>query len=732
MGFLNPLLLWALPLAAVPIIIHLLNKRRHRKIRWAAMEFLLRAMKRNRRRLRMEHWLILLLRTLAVVFLVFLVARPQLGGTSLGTQRTHHVLCLDDSASLAQRSGGGSAFAEAREALSNLVKSLSENRSGDLFTLLRSSDPQSTELADIRIGPNLEQRVEEVVARWDYSSLTLEPASILSAAGDRSRSNDDAQLSEIYLITDLRRQDWLSDNGEANASVSAWLQELDESQGFTLVTVGSRDSGNLAVTDMVCAERVAVLGVPLTFVIEVTNQGLTGSDVSEVTIEIDDRSRVMLPLEPLEPGASGKVAITQTFHSPGYHGVTASLPADRFPLDDSRSLALDVREFSKVFVVDGDPGESIEESESFFLAAALEPGGEQTTGMQVRILASHELGTLSEEELAEADMIWLCNLARPSPQIASRLESFASQGGGIVFFLGNQVEIDSYNQLLFRNGQGVLPAALVSVAGDMDSPSSVHVDARDHVLFSRLGEFYEFMFSQLVQVGRYVTMAVEQDDPVRVLLRIEDAEGEPLMISRSFENAGEVTVIGTSADIFWNSWPRTPAYQTICLDLHAEGAKPQNLSADNLRPSEALEIDIDPGLYRPDVSVNSLRDETDLRTYSVATAGVGADRLTIQMTDFQQYGLHALILSAHDGSESRRLFTRNPLLEEGLLEQLGQESLANTYPAAALDRVTILSASELQGRAQLAGTGGLWRWFALALLIGLLVESILAWRFGRR
>ena len=73
LGFLNPLLLWALPLAAVPIIIHLLNRRRFNKVPWAAMEYLLRAMKRNRRRMQMEHWLVLLLRTLAVIFLVFLV-----------------------------------------------------------------------------------------------------------------------------------------------------------------------------------------------------------------------------------------------------------------------------------------------------------------------------------------------------------------------------------------------------------------------------------------------------------------------------------------------------------------------------------------------------------------------------------------------------------------------------------------------------------------------------------
>ena len=94
LAFFNPLLLWALPLAAVPIIIHILNRRRFQKVPWAAMEFLLRAMKRNRKRLRMEQWLVLLLRVLAVLLLVFLVSRPQLGSahSSSGLKKANPII----------------------------------------------------------------------------------------------------------------------------------------------------------------------------------------------------------------------------------------------------------------------------------------------------------------------------------------------------------------------------------------------------------------------------------------------------------------------------------------------------------------------------------------------------------------------------------------------------------------------------------------------------------------
>src|SRR3990172_4607818 len=135
-AFLNPLLLWALPLAAVPIVIHLLNRRRFHRIPWAAMEFLLAAMKRNRKRLRMEQWLVLLLRTLAVLFLVSLVSRPQLGGGGLLGTRTHHVVVLDDSASMTQRTGSTVLFERAQDRIRALADDLSARRSGDLFSIV--------------------------------------------------------------------------------------------------------------------------------------------------------------------------------------------------------------------------------------------------------------------------------------------------------------------------------------------------------------------------------------------------------------------------------------------------------------------------------------------------------------------------------------------------------------------------------------------------------------------
>src|SRR5437764_9984736 len=66
-SFASPALLWGLALAAVPLIIHLLNKRKHREMNWAAMRFLLEAVRKNSRRLRIEQLILLAVRTLLLV-----------------------------------------------------------------------------------------------------------------------------------------------------------------------------------------------------------------------------------------------------------------------------------------------------------------------------------------------------------------------------------------------------------------------------------------------------------------------------------------------------------------------------------------------------------------------------------------------------------------------------------------------------------------------------------------
>src|SRR5215213_10633741 len=108
-GFATPAFALAgLALAAIPIIIHFLNRRRFKTITWAAMEFLLRAMRKNRRRLRFEQWVLLATRCLVVLLLGMALARPlaceNQSMAGIGGRTGLNVFVVDNSYSMAYES----------------------------------------------------------------------------------------------------------------------------------------------------------------------------------------------------------------------------------------------------------------------------------------------------------------------------------------------------------------------------------------------------------------------------------------------------------------------------------------------------------------------------------------------------------------------------------------------------------------------------------------------------
>ena len=127
---------------AIPIIIHLLARRRFKRIRWAAMDFLVDAERRNRRRINMEDWILLALRCLAVFLIGLLMARPFLPPSGLpagwrGSEQTERIFVLDDSFSMGYESANGTSFSKAKQAIRRLLSRLFVKYSGAAHAVFR-------------------------------------------------------------------------------------------------------------------------------------------------------------------------------------------------------------------------------------------------------------------------------------------------------------------------------------------------------------------------------------------------------------------------------------------------------------------------------------------------------------------------------------------------------------------------------------------------------------------
>src|SRR5215217_8268752 len=158
MGFLNPLLLFGLAAVSVPIIIHLLNRRKFQKVVWAAMRFIQTSVERNQRRMRIEDLILLVLRCLLLALLALALARPALkkaGVELFGQSKVTGVIILDNSESMGMGDGSVTRFEKARKAAEQALETMP---AGSATAVLLASDLVNGVIAEPTFDFNLARK----------------------------------------------------------------------------------------------------------------------------------------------------------------------------------------------------------------------------------------------------------------------------------------------------------------------------------------------------------------------------------------------------------------------------------------------------------------------------------------------------------------------------------------------------------------------------------------------
>ena len=191
MNFLNQALLWGMAAISIPVLIHLLNRRRYRRVPWAAMRFLKISVDQNQRRMRLEDWILLLLRCAVVALLASLLARPVLEGVSgVPGSKVAAAIIVDNSASMGYQEGGVTPLALAREAAHELLSGLPQGSPvvvGDVFRAHEASADHEFARARIDAITQTERHADLILA-------TKEAIGALEGQAVVDR--------ELYVITD--------------------------------------------------------------------------------------------------------------------------------------------------------------------------------------------------------------------------------------------------------------------------------------------------------------------------------------------------------------------------------------------------------------------------------------------------------------------------------------------------------------------------------------------------
>jgi len=424
-GFLNIAFLAGLIAAGIPVVIHLLNRRRVKKVKFSSLEFLEEVNRQRMRRLNLTRILILALRTLAVLMIVVAFARPTLrsGFLFAGSAPKNVIVCLDNSYSMGVNQATGTAFDAAKKIARDIVDEAQSNDEINLVVFANSAEPA------LEKGTRNRGVVKAAIDRATLSNATTS----LRGAMDRALAlmhESDVEGGEIYMVSDFRYSTDSTIVDESKTPANVRIYFIPAYKG---------------VADNVSIDRVAV---PRKLVRpgEVVKVGVTTSNFAkdtpanvslELVVEGDRKAEQVLELA---PGASQTVTFPLSLTRPGrYHG-RASKNHDRLPIDDDRYFLIEVSNTIPVTIVGGGaqrvPGATGGDGvvpPAFYVEKALNPRGTSDAEFNVNTIEENDVTASSLP--AGGVVVWVSPRMMEARRLAL-VERYVRRGGGLLVFLG--------------------------------------------------------------------------------------------------------------------------------------------------------------------------------------------------------------------------------------------------------------------------------------------------------
>ncbi len=534
-----------------PIIIHLINRMRYRRVRFAAMEFLLQSKKRNQNRVLIQQLLLLLLRILIVLAIVALLSRFIWDSRQLAalTQvKTHHVVVLDDSGSMRDKVGQETAFEEGVKVVNRIVQEAAKQPGSQLLTLYLLSDTEQPFFTQREITDDFMKDVLEKMKSISCSHQTLDPAQGLEAVREYLK-DDQTNINHVYFISDFRSQDWLEQKGMAKA-----VKALDESDvTVNLVKVVDEQHRNLAVTELSGEFHLAISGFETELNIKVKNFGETVEEDVRLSIFKDgEKLPLSVVIDKIEPGAEVSKTQYVTFAKPGKHRVEVALDVDSLDSDNHRFVAVDVFDSARVLVVQGDTSSDA----ARLVADAL--GDPHVNGVTPEIVTPAFLRT---NPLQDYRCIYMINVPGLRQDEVDAVEEFVGNGGGLAWYLGSGINPVFYRDQLYA--RGLFPVPLDEKSLRELNPQETEEGQAGDIRLKEDYETFEKMFvdgetfTSVVRVFRFWTPTEDwerndnvRNDGVQTVAHVRTKH--PLMFDHQF-GQGRVFTSLTSAGGEWNN-----------------------------------------------------------------------------------------------------------------------------------------------------------------------------------
>jgi hypothetical protein len=680
--FMNPaVFIPGAALISAPIIIHLLNRLRFRKVQFAAMEFLLQSQKQNKRRILFEQLLLLLLRILIVLLIAALIARLILDPHQLAFlkgQKNHHLVLLDDSASMQDRWGETTAFEEGKLVIRKLVEEGSRRPGTQMLTVLLLSDPDDPFINGEDINEQLLVKLTEDLNTLKPTNQSFNLLDGLKAA-DQRLTDEKAISRTLHVISDFRESDW-----NTQAALKAQMNTFEENNiAVNLVRAVTETHPNVSIVDLTGDLQTAAVNVPLRLTARVKNHSEEVVKGSRLTVIQDGKkSPVAIPLEDIDAGATVSKPFDVVFGSPGRHELEVLLDTDALDGDNSRHLVVELLDSNPVLLINGDR----DGREAEVVADALAPDP-TLTGI-APLIQSPDF--LRRNRLDDFRCIYLINVASLPEDAILPLKQYVTNGGGLAWFLGNLTDPNFMNTVLYSEEEkSLIPVPLGAAWRDLPRADEVNpgpdLSFAPHPI-SRIFQGEENPFVAAVHVDRYFPISedvslrtLEASGKVKTLVTLRN--NQPLIVEHSVGDGRIITCL-TSAGGSWNDWLTNPSFVIFHLEMQKylakrfqertseEAGTPISITADSSLYSSELEI-ISPDGVSTRLQMSQAERPAAPEDDGEDATGRELDEKNYWTADYKQTdqpGIYRVVLYRDEQTpaEERWLAYNAPLSESGL------------------------------------------------------------------
>ena len=683
MSFLNPLVLFGLFAASIPILIHLFTRTKSRTIPFSTLEFLKELQNQQIRRIKLRQILLLILRTLIIILIILAFARPTLRGSLSGISAPHAktsmALIIDNSVSMARPHNGALLFDTAKDKALDI---LTLARAGDEMFVISTTDTtnelfrRSFHDADIVSNAISDLKI-------NHKSTNISAAlALASRLVERSLNIN----KEIYVISDLQNTGFTSDS----------LQQRSENVRIYAVPLRSESIRNVAVQDIQLATTIVEQGKIAEIVTTIANTGERDIDNTLAQLFINNK-RVAQNSIQLEAGAATTQVFRFTVEGRGFTSARVVLEDDDILQDNERALSFYVPENVQIALAGYEP------QDIFYPNLVLDPSG---IGPDYYAIQNLSFASVRFTPLDQFDVVLFSNIPSFEQQTSEKLAQFVEDGGGLLLILGENIDIRSFNTVLS-------PALKVPQFIDiLGSAQQAQADFTLGTYDLTHPIFYGVFDKQEAEIAEpRFRFAVKVEESANIDPIMSFSNGDPLLFERKL-GQGTILVMTTGLDLQLSDITHRTIFAPLMIRLVGYAGTAGTNRENEILVGEEIRYKIQPQDVNKSLEIRQQSDKYDRLKPTMSASGAW-----IEYNNTTTPGIYELLV---DGSVVNVWAVQiDP--RESNLAQIDKRKLQDNFNAVILSENAVVSETiSLQRH----GTE-LWKYFVMAALILLLIEMLL-------